>query len=112
MSGLDPEDAKLVTLAQASRARGPSTEGAAVRDDTGRTYTAVNVALSSLALSALQLAAAMAVSSGAGAIEAAALVTGAERPDEAGLATVAELGSGAVVFVAGQDGEVRDSVRV
>jgi hypothetical protein len=71
---LDPEDAKLVTLARASRARSGAAEGAAVRDDTGRTYTAATVALPSLDLSALQTAVAMAASSGAATLEAAAVV--------------------------------------
>ena len=38
-----------------------ASEGAAVRDETGRTYTAAAVALPSLRLSALRLAVAMAV---------------------------------------------------
>lgn len=65
MHELDPEDAKIVTLARATRARVGAPEGAAVRDTTGRTYTAATVTLPSLRLSALQLAVAMAVSSGA-----------------------------------------------
>jgi len=61
----DPEDLKIITLARSSRARVAASEGAAVRDETGRTYTAAAVALPSLRLSALRLAVAMAVSSGA-----------------------------------------------
>ena len=61
------EDAKLVTLARAARARAGSAQGAAVRDADGRTYVAVGVVLASLQLTALQLAVAMAVSSGASA---------------------------------------------
>ena len=48
-----------------------------MRDETGRTYTAATVALPSLRLSALHLAVAMAVSSGAR-LEAAALVSEAD----------------------------------
>ncbi len=58
---LSPEDAKLVTLARASRARTGAAEGAAVRDLDGRTYAASTVALDSLQLAALDLAVAMAV---------------------------------------------------
>ena len=72
---LDPEDAKLVTLARGARARTGAAEGAAVRDGTGRTYAACTVALPSLALTALQAAVAAAVASGAGTLEAAAVVT-------------------------------------
>ena len=70
---LDPEDLKIITLARSSRARVAASEGAAVRDETGRTYTAAAVALPSLRLSALRLAVAMAVSSGARKLEAAAV---------------------------------------
>jgi hypothetical protein len=74
-STLSAEDAKLVTLARASRARNSSAEGAAVRDQDGRTYVATSVDLPSLRLSALQTAVAMAVSSGASSLEAAAVVS-------------------------------------
>lgn len=106
MPDLDPEDAKIVTLARSARARGNAAEGAAVRDDIGRTYAATNVALPSLQLSALQAAVVMAVSSGADSLEAAALVTDGDSPD-AGLATVRDLGPTVPVFVAGTDGELR-----
>lgn len=58
---LGPEDRKIVTLARSVRARNGVPEGAAVRDETGRTYAAGTVALDSLKLSALQTAVAMAV---------------------------------------------------
>ena len=73
------EDLKIITLARSTRARVAASEGAAVRDETGRTYTAAAVALPSLRLSALRLAVAMAVSSGAEKLEAAALVSEAEH---------------------------------
>ena len=82
-------------------------EGAAVRDETGRTYAAAAVALPSLKLSALRLAVAMAVSSGASSLEAAALVSDAEAADPADLAVVREAGPGAVVFQAGSNGVLR-----
>jgi hypothetical protein len=104
---VDPDDAKLVTLARAARARNATAEGAAVRDDTGRTYVATTVGLPSLPLSALQAAVVMAVASGAEALEAAAVVTpGADVPPS-DLAAVADLTPGAPVFVAGLDGVVR-----
>lgn len=73
-SGLDAEDAKLVVLARAARARTGAEQGAAVRDLDGRTYAATSVALPSLRLAALDLAVAMAVASGARGLEAAAVV--------------------------------------
>ena len=68
---LPPEDAKLVTLARGTRARTRAAEGAAVRDADGRTYAAATVDLPSLQVSALGVAVAMAVSSGARGLEAA-----------------------------------------
>ncbi|NUO96724.1 MAG: cytidine deaminase [Nonomuraea sp.] len=102
---LDPEDSKLITLARAARARNETAEGAAVRDETGRTYSATNVALSSLTLSAVQVAAAMAISSGARSLEAAALVSAGE-PSAADEAVAAELGVKSLL-VAGLDGTLR-----
>ena len=74
-----PEDAKLVTRARASRARTGAAEGAAVRDQDGRTYAAATVDLASVKIAALDLAVAMAVSSGARSLEAAAVIA-AEIP--------------------------------
>ena len=71
---LDPEDAKLVTLARTARARTGAAEGAAVRDDIGRTYAAATVDLTALQLTALQAAVAAAVSSGSTTIDAACVV--------------------------------------
>ncbi len=73
----DPEDAKLLTLARANRARAGSREGAAVRDTDGRTYSAANVDLPSLQLSAVQVAVAMAISSGVKGLEAVVVVSDA-----------------------------------
>jgi hypothetical protein len=107
MDGLGEEDQKIVTLARAARVRVGAAEGAAVRDETGRTYAAATVALPSLRLSALRLAVAMAVSSGATGLEAAALVSDADAPDAADLAAVADLGPHATVFHAGTGGGLR-----
>ena len=110
-SALDPEDRKIVTLARSARARNGVPEGAAVRDDTGRTYVAGTVALASLQLSALQTAVAMAVASGAKSLEAAAVVTEAEAVSVADRAVVRDLGgAGTPVLLAGPDGVVRGTV--
>jgi cytidine deaminase len=106
VDALDAEDQKIITLARSSRARVAASEGAAVRDETGRTYTAAAVALPSLRLSALRLAVAMAVSSGAERLEAAALVSESE-PDPGDLAAVRDLGPDAPVFHAAPDGTLR-----
>ncbi|MFI0719798.1 cytidine deaminase [Streptomyces sp. NPDC021224] len=107
----DPEDRKLVTLARSARARNGVAEGAAVRDETGRTYVAGTVALESLRLSALQTAVAMAVASGAKSLEAAAVVTEAEAASDADRAAVRDLGGAAVpVITAAPDGSIRAQV--
>jgi cytidine deaminase len=102
----EPEDLKIITLARSARARAEAAEGAAVRDETGRTYAATTVELPSLRLSALQVAVAMAVSSGATRLAAAAVVTDGE-PRAADLAAVRDLGAQAPVLIAGPDGTIR-----
>jgi cytidine deaminase len=88
----DAEDAKLVTLARSARARTGAAEGAAVRDDMGRTYVAATVALPSLTLTALQAAVAAAVSSGVQQLEAAAVVTESHSLDPESRAAARDLG--------------------
>lgn len=111
MPDLDPEDAKIITLARSAAARTGAPEGAAVRDTDGRAYTGCTVALSSLALSALQAAVAAAVASGAHGLEAAAVVTSAGAVDDASLAAVRELGPSAPVLLADSRGDVADVLR-
>ncbi|MBK6762926.1 MAG: cytidine deaminase [Micrococcales bacterium] len=89
---MTPEDEKLVALARAARARIQAAQGAAVRDDTGRSYAGASVALPSLQVSALDLAVAQAVAAGATGLEAAVVVGG----DAPGLDGVRDLGGTAV----------------
>ena len=107
---LDAEDAKLVTLARSARARVGALEGAAVRDQDGRTYAAATVALPSLAVTALQLAVASAAAAGATRLEAAAVVTEAPTLDGAGHSAVRDLSAGAPIHVAAPDGTLRGTV--
>jgi hypothetical protein len=106
MPDLSDEDQKLVTLAKAARARVGATEGAAVRDGTGRSYTGATVALGSLRLTALQVAVAQAAASGALTLEAAAVVTAVTELDEAGASAVRDLNPGAPIHIADPDGNV------
>ncbi len=94
---LSAEDAKLVTLARATRARVGAAEGAAVRDADGRTYAAATVDLPSLTVSALQVCVAMAVASGSRGLEAAVVLTDSDAFSEPDLAAVADLGGPGVV---------------
>jgi hypothetical protein len=108
---LDPEDAKIVTLARSVRARVGAVEGAAVRDTDGRTYTACTVALPSLTLTALQAAVAAAVAAGAPGLEAAAVVGDRADVDADSLAAVRDLGAGAPVLLADPGGTVHAVLR-
>lgn len=117
MPGLDPEDAKIVTLARAAqqRAYAPHSgvgEGAAARDTDGRTYAAATVENRDerLTVSALRGAVAAAASSGVRTFEAVALVTprGVLCADD--LRTLAEFGDATAVLLAGLDGELQRSI--
>lgn len=97
MNSLTAEDAKLATLARATRARTGAAEGAAIRDADGRTYAAASVDLPSLTLSALQVCVAMAVASGSQGLEAAVLLTEADEVSGPDLAVLTEFGGTGVV---------------
>ncbi|MDD2857243.1 MAG: hypothetical protein PHU75_01070 [Candidatus Nanopelagicales bacterium] len=100
-STLEPEDAKLVTLARGARARIGAREGAAVRDELGRTYAGATVEREHLSLTALELAVAQAVAAGASGLECA-VVIGADAVDPA---CVRDLGgAGVPVLVCAADG--------
>lgn len=104
---LSAEDAKLVTLARGARGRVGAPEGAAVRDETGRTYSGATVALDGLAISALALAVAQAAAAGARGLEAAVVVRRDAEVADADVAAVRALGgAGTVLHVAGGDGTV------
>lgn len=97
MPDLSAEDAKLVTLARATRARTGAAEGAAVRDSDGRTYAAATVDLPSLRVSALGTCVAMAVASGSRGLEAAVVLTAATSVAEGDLAALRDFAGDAVV---------------
>lgn len=94
---LSAEDAKLVTLARATRARVRAAEGAACRDSDGRTYAAATVDLPSLKLSALQVCVAMAVASGSRGLEAAVVLTDSATVEPGDLTALTDLGGPGVV---------------
>jgi hypothetical protein len=104
--GLSAEDAKLVTLARGARGRAGSAAGAAVRDETGRSYAGADVRLPMLDLSALALAVAQAVAAGARGAEAAVVVGTDPTPDD--LEVLRYLaGPGVPVWACDADGTVR-----
>ena len=107
----DPEDTKLVTLARSTRARTRAAEGACVRDREGRTYAGATVDLPTLRLTAVQVAVAMAVSSGARGLEAVVVLGETAVVNEADLSVVRDFsGAGVAVHLAAPDGTVVASV--
>ncbi len=106
-ASLEREDAKLVLLAKGARGRVGAQEGAALRDETGRTYSAANVDLPSVTLSALQLAVAQAVSAGASGCECAAVISADGAVHPAGMAALSDLGGESVpVLACSSDGSL------
>jgi cytidine deaminase len=107
----DPEDKKLVTLARSARARTAAAEGACVRDLDGRTYAGATVDLASLSLSAVQVAVAMAVTSGAKGLEAVAVLGEKAAVEESDMSVVRDVaGPGVPVHLAAPDGAVVTSL--
>jgi len=107
MTSLPPEDNKLVVLARATRARTGAAEGAALRDLDGRTYAGATVELPSLRVSAVGVAVAMAVASGAKGAEAVVVLTEGDVAAE-DLAAVREFaGSGVPVHRGTPAGQVQ-----
>ena len=104
---LSPEDAKLVTLARSVRARTRAAQGAAVRDLDGRTYAGASVQLPSLTVSAVGVAVAMAVSSGAAGLEAVVVLGDPASLDEQDLTVIRDFaGPGVPVLAADPWGDV------
>ncbi len=107
----DPDDKKLVTLARSTRARTAAAEGACVRDLDGRTYAGATVDLPSLQLSAVQVAVAMAVTSGAKGLEAVAVLGERAVVEEADMSVVRDFaGAGVPVHLAAPDGTLVSSL--
>jgi hypothetical protein len=106
------EDVKIINLARSALARTSARQGACVRDTEGRSYAGASVALEHLSLSAIQVAVAMAVSSGAPGVEAVALA-GEDKPSEDDLALLRELpGTDVVVWNVDVRGAVRSAIEV
>jgi cytidine deaminase len=107
LQATDPEDVKIITLARASLVRSQAREAACVRDTDGRTYAGVAVDLPHLKLSAIAVAVALAVSSGAPGLEAVAVV-GESQPSEEDLALINDLpGDDVAVWSVDAAGAVR-----
>ena len=101
----NPEDQKLVTLAQATLKRSGAKQAAALRDTTGRTYVAVPVVSQSLELDAVEAVFDVAMASQISGIEA--VVFSGER--SAKTAVISEFAPTAAIFFA-NDGAVPDKI--
>jgi hypothetical protein len=106
---LSAEDKKLVTLARATRARTGAAQGAAVRDQDGRTYAAATVSLPSLSVSAVGVCVAMAVSSGSTGLGAVVVLGDDGSLSEADLAVVRDFGGAGVPI---HTGDARGAIAV
>jgi len=104
LADLDAEDVKLHTLAKGSRGRISAVEGAALRDETGRTYASANVSMSTLRLSAIQAVVAQAAAAGSTGIEAVVVVAKSPEPDAESLSAVRELGGEGIPILSVTDG--------
>jgi hypothetical protein len=70
----NPEDTKLATLANSTLVRTGAKQAAALRDTTGRTYVAINIATASLSLDAVQAVFTVAAASQISGIESVVIV--------------------------------------
>lgn len=106
MTELGAEDAKLVTLAKAARSRVTASQGAAVRDTTGRTYASANVSRTGLELSAIELAVGQAFASGATGLEAVVLCSDSDFTEQERV-ILASPDSSVAAFLIDLSGDVR-----
>lgn len=99
------EDDKLFALARAARARIEAAEGAAVRDETGRSYAAATIERPNLSITALDLAVGQAAAAGAQRLEAALVVSSQAQDGELSIGSVADFGVGIPVFLVRPNGD-------
>jgi len=98
----NPEDLKLVTLAKATMARSNSKSAAALRDNTGRTYVAIEVSSGDFKVDSILAVLVVAKASSITGIEA--IVVCGQQPTELSLSVVKSEDSGAkIYFVSEQD---------
>jgi hypothetical protein len=97
----NPEDTKLATLATSTLARTGAKQAAALRDTTGRTYVAINIASPSLSLDALDAVFTVAMASQISGVEAVVVV--GEKPGKVG--AIRENSPSATVFYLDNSGE-------
>lgn len=111
MSNWTPEDDKLATLAKGARSRVQAASGAALRDETGRTYASAQISVGHLELSAVEVVIAQAAASGSTGIESvvvcAAANSGLNSTDIELIRTFA--GTGVPLYQINDAGDISDS---
>jgi cytidine deaminase len=111
MNSWNPEDDKLAILAKGARSRVQAKIGAALRDETGRTYASAEVAIGTLELSAVEMVVAQAVASGSTGVESIVLSSQTEISfSDSELELIrAFAGTGVPVYVIDETGKPVDS---
>jgi len=111
MTSWNPEDDKLAILAKGAHSRVQAKIGAALRDETGRTYASAEVAIGTLKLSAVEMVIAQAVASGSTGVESIVLSSQTEISfSDSELELVrAFAGTGVPVYVIDETGKPVDS---
>jgi cytidine deaminase len=105
------EDDKLAVLAKGARSRVQAKAGAALRDETGRTYASAEVSVGSLTLSAAEMVVAQAVASGSTGVESVVISQSVELGiSDSDLDLVrAFSGAGVTLYVIDEAGKPVDS---
>jgi len=98
----NPEDQKLATLANATLKRSGAAQAAALRDNTGRTYVAINISSPSLTLDACDSVFTVAMASGISGIESVVVV--GEKPSKVGV--LRDFSASATLFYCADNGEI------
>lgn len=111
MTNWNSEDDKLAVLAKGARSRVQAKVGAALRDETGRTYASAEVSIGSLKLSALEMVIAQAVASGSTGAESIVISSQMEyRISETDMELFRALaGTGVPVYVISDSGSPVDT---
>lgn len=103
MSLSNPEDQKLLKLAQATQKRTGADQAAALRDSHGRTYVGISIAMPGFTITALDSVFATAMASQISGIEAAVVV--GSKPESVG--AIHHFAPSAEVFFVDATGEVK-----
>jgi cytidine deaminase len=111
MTSWNPEDDKLAILAKGARSRVQAKIGAALRDETGRTYASAEISIGILKLSAVEMVVAQAVASGSTGVESIVLSSQTEISfSDSELELVrAFAGTGVPVYVIDETGKPVDT---